>query len=67
MTTDPASLRAENARLRGALENLERHVSLNAMDELIYEGTKCIGWKKTRALMDLTDKARAALAGKDEK
>jgi hypothetical protein len=55
-------LAAENARLREALEPLLRHVSLHAMDELIYEPNGRIGgWRKTPHMMTLTKAARAAL------
>lgn len=49
---------AEVARLREALEPLERHVALECYDRLI-EG----GWEKSERLSQLLDGARAALLG----
>ncbi|CAM5655335.1 hypothetical protein MAUB1S_11389 [Mycolicibacterium aubagnense] len=49
---------AEVARLRKALEPLERHVALECYDRLI-EG----GWEKSERLIQLLDGARSALQG----
>lgn len=49
---------AEVARLREALEPLERHVALECYDRLV-EG----GWEKSERLIRLLDGARAALQG----
>jgi len=44
------------------LERLERHCALEAMDRLIEEGARIIGWEKTPAFRDLLEEARALLA-----
>ena len=58
---DRDRLAADVARLRGALEPLLRHASMKAMDELIEEGGRIVGWQKTSQFMVLTEAARAAL------
>jgi len=64
---DPASLRAENARLREALEAMmEGCVWKEA--HLFFDGTPiAAGWSTIRMPSEeALNKARAALAGKDE-
>jgi len=57
------ALKAENARMREALTELLRHVGWHAMDELVYEKGKIIGWKKTEQMDDIMEQARKALEG----
>jgi hypothetical protein len=63
MTTDPASLRAENARLREALEAAES--ALADIGDADREDGDDIAWCEARAKRALP-KVRAALAGRDE-